>query len=85
MKITGNTVLVAGGTSGIGRGPAVRLHEAGNRVIVAGRRREHLDEIVAAREGIDSGVFDITDDASVRRLNETVTGKHPDLNVLSMF
>jgi short-subunit dehydrogenase involved in D-alanine esterification of teichoic acids len=82
MKIAGNTVLVAGGTSGIGRGLAVRLHQAGNRVIVAGRRREHLDEIVAAHEGIDSESFDITDDTSVRGLFETVTKKHPDLNVL---
>jgi uncharacterized oxidoreductase len=82
MKITGNTVLVVGGTSGIGRGLAVRLHGAGNRVIVAGRRREHLDEIVAAHEGIESEVVDITDDASVRRLSETVTDRHPDLNVL---
>jgi len=82
MKIAGNTVLVAGGTSGIGRGLAVRLHEAGNRVIVAGRRRERLDEIVAAHEGMDAEVFDITDETSVRLLFEKVTARHPDLNVL---
>ncbi|MQA83378.1 MAG: SDR family NAD(P)-dependent oxidoreductase [Streptosporangiales bacterium] len=82
MKITGNTVLMAGGTSGIGRGLAIRLHEAGNRVIVAGRRREQLDEIVAAHDGIDAELLDITDPRSIRRLFETVTEKHPDLNVL---
>jgi short-subunit dehydrogenase involved in D-alanine esterification of teichoic acids len=82
MKITGNTVLVAGGTSGIGRGLAIRLHEAGNHVIVAGRRRELLDELCAEHPGMDAETFDITDDASIRRLFETVTAKHPDLNVL---
>ncbi|TMR22273.1 SDR family NAD(P)-dependent oxidoreductase [Nonomuraea turkmeniaca] len=82
MKISANTVLVAGGTSGIGRGLAIRLHEAGNHVIVAGRRRELLDELVAAHPGMDAETFDITDGASVRRLFETVTAKHPDLNVL---
>lgn len=82
MTITGNTVLMAGGTSGIGRGLAIRLHEAGNRVIVAGRRRESLDEIVTAHEGIDAEVFDIRDGRSILRLFETVTEKHPNLNML---
>jgi short-subunit dehydrogenase involved in D-alanine esterification of teichoic acids len=82
MKISGNTVLVAGGSSGIGRGLAVRLHEAGNRVIVAGRRRDRLDEIAAAHAGIETEVFDVTDGTSIRRLRETVTAEHPDLNVL---
>jgi short-subunit dehydrogenase involved in D-alanine esterification of teichoic acids len=82
MKTTGNTILVAGGTSGIGRALALRLHEAGNKVIVAGRRRDRLDQIAAENPGIEGEVLDITDEASIQRLYETVTAKHPRLNAV---
>jgi uncharacterized oxidoreductase len=82
MKITGNTILLAGGTSGIGRALAVRLHAVGNQVIVAGRRPELLDEIAAEHDGIEGELLDITDGASIRRLFDTVTAKHPELNVV---
>lgn len=58
------------------------MHDAGNRVIVAGRGRELLDELVATHEGMEAEVFDITDDDSVRGLFDRVTEKHPDLNVV---
>lgn len=82
MKAEGNTILVAGGTSGIGRALARAFHEAGNQVIVAGRRRELLDAISAEQPGIEGEEFDITDDASVRQLFDRVTTRHPDLNVV---
>jgi uncharacterized oxidoreductase len=51
MNLSGNTIFIAGATSGIGRGLAERFADAGNRVIIAGRRQHLVDEIVAARCG----------------------------------
>lgn len=82
MKMTGNTIVVTGGTSGIGQGLAVRFHEAGNTVIVAGRRKDQLDAIVAEHPGMEAVALDVADPASIAGCHETVTQRYPQLNVL---
>ena len=82
MKMTGNTILVTGGTSGIGRTLAEALHERGNRVIVAGRRQALLDEVTAGRDGMTGMQLDLNDPASLPRLADGIGTRFPELNVL---
>jgi uncharacterized oxidoreductase len=82
MNPTGNTILITGGGSGIGRGLAEALHALGNRVIIAGRRPKALDETTAANPGIESIVFDVQEPAGIRTFAAQVAGRFPKLNIL---
>ncbi len=82
MKISGNTVLVTGGTSGIGLGLARGLAQSGNTVVVAGRRREQLDRVAAEHPELDVLQLDVTDPASIAEAAATLLRTHPNFNVL---
>ncbi|MCV7398683.1 SDR family oxidoreductase [Mycobacterium fragae] len=82
MQMTRNTILVTGGGTGIGRGLAESLYRLGNRVVIAGRRREPLKEVAAANPGIEHLSLDQSDPADIRRFAIELTDHHPDVNVL---
>jgi uncharacterized oxidoreductase len=82
MKTTGNTILITGGGSGIGRGLAEAFHGLGNQVIIAGRRQKMLDETTAANPGMTSLPLNIEDPANIRSFAAEVANLYPALNVL---
>ena len=82
MNLTGNTIFITGGGSGIGRALAEALHKRGNKVIISGRRKGHLDAVVKANPGIEAIQLDIADPDNIKAVAQKLIREHLDLNVL---
>jgi len=78
MKSTGNTILITGGTSGIGLGFAERFLQLDNRVIICGRRRERLEQIKEKHPEIETIVCDVTDPKQRKTLRDRVVRNLPE-------
>jgi uncharacterized oxidoreductase len=82
MKTSGNTILVTGGGSGIGRELALRFNALGNTVVVAGRRMEALEETIAGRDRMFAMTLDVENPQEITGFAERLVAEHPALNVL---
>lgn len=81
MDMHGNTIFIPGGTSGIGLALAIHWKEAGNTVIIGGRRTELLERLVT-EHGFGAVRIDTANTASVTSARDAVLARYPDLNVL---
>ena len=78
MKLTGNTILITGGATGIGFELARVLADRGNDVVICGRRRERLEQAKARVPALQTIVADVSDAAA----REDLARSLPEVNVL---
>jgi uncharacterized oxidoreductase len=82
MKLTGRTILITGGSAGIGLAFALKFVELGNEVIVTGRRQAVLDDVKAKYPKLHIIQSDVADPAQIATLAARVTADFPKLDVL---
>ncbi|MEK3686487.1 SDR family oxidoreductase [Paenibacillus sp. FSL R10-2736] len=82
MKLTGNTILITGGGSGIGLAFAERFISGGNTVIITGRREQVLQDAKDKFPGLITRVSDLNIESERIALFDWVTANYPEVNVL---
>ena len=82
MTFSKHTILITGGTSGIGLGFAKKFSELGNKVIISARNESRLNEILKEEPEFTGFVADVADENSVKQLFKEVSTKFPELDIL---
>src|SRR5438067_13555440 len=81
-KLTRRTILITGGSAGIGLAFALKLAELGNEVIVTGRRQKVLDDVKAKYPKLHTMQSDVADPAQIAALATRVKADFPKLDLL---
>jgi uncharacterized oxidoreductase len=82
MKTSGNTILITGGSAGIGLALAKQLAEAGNKVIITGRNEARLKQAAEKIKNVTTIQSDVANEADVASLASKLTKEFPSLNVV---
>ncbi len=82
MKLTSNTILITGGSSGIGLELSQQLLQKGNKVIICGRSKEKLNLAKKKLPKLDFFSCDLSTEKGCQELTKWIIEKHPDLNIL---
>ena len=82
-SIAGRSVIVTGGSKGIGKGIARVFSRAGAKVLIAARNRAEAERAAKEMEGEVSAIkADVTDLASMQELAKTTSERHGGIDVL---
>ncbi|MBD2846382.1 SDR family NAD(P)-dependent oxidoreductase [Paenibacillus sp. IB182496] len=82
MNLSNRTVVVTGGTSGIGLAFALKLLELGNQVIVIGRSQATLNQITTKHKGLIGLQGDVSDVRAVREMAAFLRERYPEVSIL---
>lgn len=82
MQMSKNTILITGGTSGIGFELVKQLSQIGNTIIVTGRDPKKLERAKSAFPKIHTIQSDVSDPKAITALFDQVTRQFPELNIL---
>src|SRR3989440_7006448 len=82
MNLKNRTILITGGSAGIGLAFALKFLELGNDVIVTGRRQAVLDEVKAKHPKLHTIQSDVADPAQIAALAVRAKADFPKLDVL---
>ncbi len=82
MHLEKNTILLTGGTSGIGLELLRRFYSLDNKLIVASSNPDKLNQLHSEFPRVSTVVCDLADPKSVRKLLEHCLNTYPDINIL---
>lgn len=82
MKTNGNTILITGGSAGIGFELAKQFSQLGNKVLITGRNEEKLKQAANQLENVVPISGDVTNFESTDQLVAKIKEQHPELNIV---
>ena len=82
MKTTNNTILITGGSAGIGFETAKLLSEKGNHVIITGRDENRLKQAASQLKNVTAIPFDVSKKEEQLQLVKRLSNDFPQLNMV---
>jgi uncharacterized oxidoreductase len=82
MNLKNSTILITGGSSGIGLELVKQIGEFNQKIIITGRNSKSLAEVKKMYPFVETFVSDVSNTSQIESLAKEIVSKHPDLNVI---